>query len=178
MTTPRPPRPKQSVAIQLRDDLLRLLWQKFYADDPAGPKEAARCFGQDRAKLLGWVILWPARFMSGKGFTVTGERYKSIFSNIIIEAVRHGNTSRLGYRPAWLKMVMQSHFKKHWEQYYDEAKGVRAQAEHALHVLGQLPRVAPPNPVEELAAAGALLARTKPAKKPRIKEAANLEFNL
>jgi hypothetical protein len=172
------PRPKQTVAAELRDDLLRLLWQKFYADDPAGPAVAMKCFAQDRSRLLGWVILWPARLMSGKGFTVTGERYKQIFSNIILEAIRHGNTTRLNYRPAWLKSVIQSHFEKHWEQYYDEAKAVGFQAEHALLMLGKLQVRPECDPVRTLAEAGALLARTKPAKKPRSKQAANLEFNL
>jgi hypothetical protein len=173
-----PPRPKQSLSQELLDDLLRLLWQKFYAGDPGGDSVAAKCFAQDRSRLLGWVILWPARFMSGKGFTVTGARYKQIFSNIIMEAVRHGNTTRLGYRPAWLKTVLQSHFKKHWEEYYAEAKAVGIQAEHALLMLGKLQVRPEGDPVRTLAEAGALLARSKPVKRASDKPARKDQLSL
>lgn len=171
-------RPKQTVAKDLMDDLLRFLWLKFYAADPGGDSVAARAFAQDRTRLLSWVILWPARFMSGKGFTIPGERYKQIFTAIILEAIRYGNTSKVSYRPAWLQHVVQSHFRHHWEEYYAEAKSARAQAEHALHVLGQFPRHAVPNPVDDLAVAAALLARQKPAKKPRQKPAINDQLSL
>ena len=166
---------RQSVAQDLRDDLLRLLWQKFYEGQP----DAAKCFAQDRTRLLQWVILWPARFMHGKGFTLTGDRYKQIFTEIILEAIRHGNTTKVGYPPAWLKTVMQSHWKTHWEEYYAQAKAVGTQAEHALMVLGRLQVRPEPDPVRQLAAAGALLARTKPRIKiAGQKPSANLEFNL
>jgi hypothetical protein len=174
----KPERPKQTVAQDLRDDLLRLLWQKFYAGDPGGDSVAAKAFAQDRTRLLAWVILWPAGWLNKKGLTLPADRYKKIFSDIILEAVRHGNTSKVQYRPAWLRYVIQSHFRIHGDDYYNEAKSARAQAEHALLMLGKL-KVAPePDPVRELAGAAALLTRTKPAKKAGPKQAANLEFNL
>lgn len=170
-----PVRPKQTVAHELRDDLLRQIWQKFYA--PEGDPGSAR-FAQDRERLLKWVVLWPAGWLNSRGVTLPADRYKQIFSNIILEAVRHGNTSRIKYRPAWLKMVLQSHFRIHGEEYYTEAKSARAQAEHALLMLGQVKTAPEPDPVRALAEAGALLARTKPAKRTGIKPSGNLEFIL
>lgn len=169
-----PARPKQTVAQDLRDDLLNLIRNKFYSSSG----DDAKCFAQDRSRLLAWVILAPAVWLNKRGVTFPADRYKKIFSDIILDAVRHGNTSKVSYRPAWLKHVMQSHWDHHGEEYYNEAKNARALADHALHVLGKL-KVAPePDPVRELAAASALLARTKPTKKPSQKQSANLEFNL
>lgn len=167
-------RPKQSVAQELQEDLLRLIRQKFYTGSPDDPK----AFAQDRRLLLRWVIFWPAAFINEKRFTITGERYKQIFSNVILEAVRHGNTSKLGYRPAWLRMVMQSHFRTHWEEYYDEAKSARAQADHFMNVLGKLKVIPDTDPVKDFSIAYALLVRSKPVKKPRQKQQENLEFKL
>lgn len=164
-------RPKQSVALELRDDLLRFIWQKFYAADPGGDSVAARSFAQDRERLLAWVILWPAGWFIRRGVTVPGERYKQIFTSILLEAVRHGNTSKVKYRPAWLRYVIQSHFRIHGEDYYNEAKSARAQAEHALHVLGQIKTVPTPDPIRDLAAANILLAHSKRSKNQPNKQA-------
>ena len=169
-----PARPKQTVAQDLVDSLLNLLRNKFYANSG----DDAKCFAQDRNRLLKWVVFMPAGWLNKRGVTLPAERYKAIFSHIVFEAVRHGNTSKVKYRPAWLKYVFQSHFKHHGEDYYNEAKSARALAEHVLLTAGKCQRVAAPDPIQELAAAAALLARTKPTKRPREKHAANLEFNL
>jgi hypothetical protein len=177
-------RPKQSLAQDLLDSLLALIQRHFYpysiqSADGGYNHDESRAFAQDRSRLLSWVILWPARFMTGKGFTVTGDRYKQIFISIILEAVRYGNTSKVTYRPAWLKHVVQTHFRHHWEEYYAEAKSARAQADHALHVLGRLPRVnGGTDAVSEMSAAHALLARKKPAKKSPVKPTINEQLNL
>ncbi|HEV2329201.1 MAG TPA: hypothetical protein VGY56_10475 [Verrucomicrobiae bacterium] len=162
------------MAHDLRDSLLNLIRSKFYAESG----DDAICFAQDEKRLLAWVILWPAGWLNGRGVTLSAERYKKIFTDIILDAVRFGNTSKVRYRPAWLKHVMQTHFAIHGEEYYTEAKNARAQAEHALLMLGKLQVRPEADPVRELAAAGALLARSKPAKRPRVKETANLEFKL
>jgi hypothetical protein len=169
-----PPRPKQTVAQDLRDDLLNLIRNKIYSSSG----EDAKSFAQDRTRLLAWVILAPAVWLNKRGVTLPADRYKKIFSDIILDAVRHGNTSKVSYRPAWLKHVIQSHWDHHGEEYYNEAKSMRSMAEHVLLVTGRL-KVAPePDPVRQLAEASALLARTKPTKKPCSKEQSNLEFDL
>ena len=179
-----PPRPKQSLAVDLRDDLLRFIQQKFYPDsfcpaaDACDPNEA-KTFAQDRKRLIAWVILEPARFMNGKGFTVPADRYKQIVTSILLDALRHGNTSKIGYLPGWLKHVIQTHFNCHWEEYSDEAKAIAAKADYAIAVLGKIPvRKESPDAVSELATAANLLKRSKPAKKAGPKPSANLEFKL
>jgi hypothetical protein len=171
-----PPRPKQTVAQDLLDSLLNLIRNKFYATSG----DDARAFAQDRARLLKWVIFMPASWLNKRGITLPADRYKKIFSDIILEAVRHGNTSKVRYRPAWLAHVFQTHFAIHGEEYYAEGKSARALADHILLTAGSLAKAAPaaPDPIAELAAASALLARSRPQKKPRAKESSNLEFNL
>lgn len=178
-----PPRPKQSLAVDLRDDLLWFIQQKFY---PGSLEDNGRlqflAFAKDRPRLITWVILEPARFMNRKGFTVPANRYKQILTSILLEALRYGNTSKISYRPGWLKHVIQTHFNCHWEEYYAEAKSARAQADHLMHVLGKIPRVsgspAAPDPFQELASAASLLARTKRAKKTSPKRPVNEQLTL
>jgi len=166
-----PARPKQTTSQELLDDLLRFVGQKFYTDD-------YKAFAQDRQHLLKWVILWPAGWFNKRGVTVTGERYKKIFTDVMLNAVRHGNTNQINYRPAWLKMVIQSHFAVHGEEYYAEAKNVRNLAEHAMLVVGKAVGASQPDPVKELATAHALLARSKPKRKTIVKVALNMELKL
>jgi hypothetical protein len=177
-----PARPKQSLAVDLRDDLLRFIQQKFYPESLGNSPEEAKAYAQDRKRLIAWVILEPARFMNGKGFTVPADRYKQIITTILLEALRHGNTSKVRYRPGWLKHVIQTHFNCHWEEYYTEAKHARAQADHLMHVLGKVPRVScptgAPDPVNELANAANILARSKPAKRPPQKRSVNEQLSL
>jgi hypothetical protein len=174
-------RPKQSVAQELRDDLLRFVEQKFYAGEAVE-------FQKDTNRLLGWVILWPAGWFIGKGVTVPGPRYKQILCDILLDAVRFGNTSKVSYRPAWLKSVVQRHFACNGEKYYEEAKKTRTLAEHVLLTCGASRRGpdAVSDPVRELAAAVSLLNRSNAATRARLKSpetarqktASNLEFNL
>lgn len=167
-------RPKQTVAQDLRDSLLNLVRSKFYAESG----DDAKCFAQDRTRLLKWVILWPAGWLNEKGVTLPADRYKQIFSNVILEAVRHGNTSRIKYRPAWLRMVLQSHFRIHGEDYYMEAKSARSLAEHALLMVGKLQVRPEADPVRQLAEAASLLARSNRPKQPSFKPAQKDQLNL
>jgi hypothetical protein len=153
-----PPRPKQSLSQELLDDLLRFVRQKFYAESG----DDAKCFAQDRARLLKWAILWPASWLNNRGLTLPGDRYKQILTTILLEAVRHGNTTKVNYRPAWLKAVIQRHFAIHGEEYLAEAKSARTMAEHILLTTGKLKVTPGPDPVRELAAAASLLRTKRP----------------
>lgn len=166
----KPQRIKQITSQELLDDLLRFVGQKFYPDDP-------RAFAQDKSRLLSWVILWPASWFNKRGVSVPGNRYKQIFTEILLQAVRLGNTSRIQYRPAWLKMVVQSHFAMHGEEYYGEAKSARALAENALLMVGKAAGRAP-DPVEDLVSAHRLLITSKPKRKTVLKKVVNLELKL
>ncbi len=150
-------RPKQPTPKELTESLLNLIRGKWYAGD-------AVSFAKDRVRLLAWVVLWPAAWLNGRGVTISTDRYKEVFSKIIMEAVVHG-TDKIKYRPAWLRQVVQSHFKVHGEEIYNEAKSARTLVESVLLVAG---RTAPtqPDPIRELAAARSILVTSKPARKP------------
>ena len=177
-----PPRPKfqrlkQPVPEDLRNSILGLLKSKFYG----GPDQAAEAqeFAQDRKRLLGWVVLWPAKWLDERAATIHGEAYREIFNKVFLQAAAHV-TSKVKYRPAYLMQVIQSHFRIHGEDYLDQAKAIRAVADHALFIAGQARQPAP-DPVAELAKAKRLLdapKRKKTAPLSPVKGAVNLEFRL
>lgn len=136
----------------LTDSCLNLLHTKFYRDD-------AVTFAKDRKKLLEWVVLWPASWLNERGVTIHGDAYREIFTKTFLEADMH-RASKLQYRPAWLRYVIQSHFKIHGEDYYQDAKNVRNLAEHALLVAGRNVQPAP-DPIREMANAHHILASQK-----------------
>jgi len=150
-------RPSQPTPRELTDSCLDFLRRKFY-NQPGDE----RCFAQDRSRLLSWVVLWPAVWLNGKGVTIHGDRYRQIFHDVFFQADAH-RSDKIKYRPAWMKMVIQSHFKIHGEEYYEEAKAVRNKIEQVLLVAGQ--RVAPTtDPVREMASARQILTSGKPKK--------------
>lgn len=124
-------RPKQITSVEVRDALLDLIQRKFYEADPIA-------FTKDHKRLLEWVILWPAVWLNQRGVSVANDDYRKIVSDILIEAAAHGNTSKVNYRPAWLRFVVQSHFDHHGEEYYNKAKSVRSLADHQLLMLGKI----------------------------------------
>lgn len=152
----RQPTPKE-----LTDSLLDFLRRKFYD----GPGDDRR-FQMERSRLLDWVVLWPAAWLNNSGVTLHGEAYKEVFFKTFLEADMH-RASKIQYRPAWLRQVIQSHWKTHGEKYYNEAKTVRSVSDHVLLVAGQH-RQAQPDPVREMANARQIicskgrLARPKP----------------
>jgi len=161
---------KQPTPVELRDACLNFLRTKFYAH-PGDDK----CFAQDRSRLLAWVVLWPASWLNGKGVTIHGDRYREIFIKTFMNAAAHLE-SKVKYRPAYLRQVIQSHFKIHGEEYYDEAKSLRNQVESIMLLVGKAgPKEA--DPVKELAAAREILTALKPKKAP-LKTGLNNQLNL
>jgi len=146
---------KQPTPQDLTDACLDFLRRKFYAED-------ARSFAQDRTRLLSWVVLWPAGWLNSRGVTIHGDAYREIFFKVFLNADAH-RSERIKYRPAWLKEVIQSHFKINGEKYYDEAKSVRAIVDQTLLLIGK--QTAPAaDPVRELAKAQQILTSLKPKK--------------
>jgi hypothetical protein len=144
----------------LTADLLGIIQRKFYEGD-------AVAFNKDKRRLLKWAVLWPATYMEERGVTLPPGRYKEIFLEIIMLALQQGNTGQIKYRPAWLGKVVQSHFKIHWEEIYDEAKSARSLADHALAMIGKIPvATKAADPVREMALAAQLLKGTgRPSKR-------------
>ena len=150
-------RPRQPTPKELTDDLLGFIQRKFY------PGEAVQ-FAKDRSRLLAWAVLWPAAWLNGKAVSISTERYREVCTKILMEARIHG-TEKVRYRPAWLRQVMQSHFRIHGEELYNEAKALRALVENALLLTSRTPTQAQPDPIRELARAQALVAIASRPKK-------------
>lgn len=156
--------------MELRDACLNFLRTKFY-NQPGDD----RCFAQDRSRLLAWVVLWPASWLNGKGVTIHGDRYREIFMKVFMQASAFVQ-SKVKYRPAYLRQVIQSHFKIHGEDYYDEAKSVRNQVESIMLLVGKAgPKET--DPVKDLASARDILTALKP-KKASLKTPLNSQLNL
>ena len=157
---------KQATPQELTDSLLGFLRSKFYPGDE-------KSFFQDRSRLLAWVVLWPASWFNNRGVTVTTETYRKIFLDVFQNAAANA-ADKIQYHPAWMKMVIQSHFRIHGEDYYEAAKGVRNMVEHTLVMAGAARQTAPvaPDPVARMAEARGILTSQKPRKasaKPTVK---------
>ena len=161
------PRPKQQTPQEVLEALLDLIRRKFY--EGGGVQ-----FVKDRRLLLQWVLLWPAReWFHEKAVTVSADRYREILSGILVEAAAH-QTGPIRYRPAWLAQTVQSHFRIHGEEIYEEAKSARTMAEHALLMLGRLPSREHDEVVPTFVAASRLLDTKKTVRKEAVKEQLSL----
>jgi hypothetical protein len=160
---------KQPLPEEVRDSLLDLVKAKFYQGHGLE-------FLKQRRHLLAWVVLWPASWLDNRGVTLPAERYRSILSAILVEAAACMRQSKVNYLPAYLKQVVQSHFRVHGEDYYAEAKSMRAQIENAMLLAGQA-RSPQEDPVRQLAQAARLLKTSRP-QKPPAKGPSNQQLNL
>jgi hypothetical protein len=112
------------------------------------------------------VILWPAGFMMGKGFTIPAARYEAIMRSIFQTIIHHGDTGVVKFWPGYLMKCVQDHWRHHWEEYYTEAKAIRAQVTTSLLACKQVERE--DTTVETLAAAHRVLStKQRHARKPR-----------
>jgi len=64
--------------------------------------------------------------------------------------------TKVTYLPAYLRQVIQSHFKIHGDEIYDDAKSLRHALDNVLMVASHA-RQATPDPVRDLANAAALM---------------------
>jgi hypothetical protein len=143
------------VSKEIVDTLLGFIRTHWYQD---APKEA---FLKDRSRLLEWVVFEAAGRLDGASVTLPGDRYLEIHLTILREALTHGG--RPTYIPAYLRHVVQSHWKIHWERYYEQAKVVTPRIEECLRDLaaGVGRR---PDPIRDLAKAQDLIRTTRRAK--------------
>lgn len=164
---------KQPTPKELTDACLDFLRRKFYSF-PGGD----RAFFQQRRDLLRRVVLWPASWLNNKGVTIHGDAYREIFIKVFMQAAAHVE-SKIKYPPAYLAQVIQSHFKIHGEEYYEEAKATRNQVDHVMMMAGQLANQSAPaaDPVREMANARQILtsgSRKKAGLKMPVKTQLNL----
>lgn len=160
-------RQSQQAPQEVRDAILGFIRGKLYSDCP----EDHLAFTKDIPRLLEWVVLWPATWLDERGVTLESDRYQAIVLGAIMEGIRHGNTGKIAYRPAWLGRVVQSHFAHREDEIYGEAKALRTALDSTLRTLGAVAAASKPaDPVRDLAAAHQLLrarkARPSPTQKP------------
>lgn len=173
MARPKPNRlpVKQPTSPELLEELLRFIQTKFYPSDPVQ-------FCKDKPRLLSWVIFEFATWLEDKDLTLPPARYLAIMRDtILMDAVRHGNTGGIAYRPAWLRAVVQSHLAHHGEEYYEEAKSIRTLADHAVWVAGRAIRPAA-DPIRDLATTAKLLSIARRSKKQPQKPALKAQLTL
>jgi hypothetical protein len=139
---------RRLLATEILDALLGFLQRHFYNGE-------AVTFAKDRPRILDWVVLEPARWLDTRGVTMSGEAYRDLFldpkTGLLFEALRHGATDTIRYRPAWLRQVIQSHLRIHGDAIYARAKSITLLADQALLAASHLTRAPRPDPVRELA---------------------------
>lgn len=148
--------PKQEANEELVGKLMSLIRGQFCGD--MTPKE----WGQMSNFIRRNVVLWPARFITGKRFTITGARYEEIMRGIFDDIKRKGTQGVIRRWPGYLMKCVQSHFEVHWETYYRETKGVSNIALHAMATLG---KVAPEDKTVEALAMAQRVLSSKASKK-------------
>jgi hypothetical protein len=123
--TQRIDRPKQQTPADLIDDLMHIVRSSFYQDQ-------SDKWLTDQHFIKRNVVLWPAGWLNKRGVTLPPDRYKSILIDVFMGIKQKGNTEAVKYWPGYLMHCVQSHFKIHGEEYYNEGKSLRAAAEAAL----------------------------------------------
>jgi hypothetical protein len=155
-------RPRQDVAREIVADLLGAIRGSFYGDLP--PK---RWF-EDMDFLSRKVVLWPAGWLSGKGVSLPASRYKQILLDIVRTAKLNGDTSAVKYWPAYLAKCVQSHFRIHGEEYYEEGKSARSILDGVLLRAGQALKTSGcSDPIMAMADAKRALEATRAHKRPK-----------
>jgi hypothetical protein len=136
------------VSAEIVETLLGFVRTHWYRD--ASPAQ----FSKDRSRLLDWVVFEAAGRLDSACVTLPGNRYLEIHLEVLREALTHGG--RPTYIPAYLRHVVQSHWRIHWERYYEESKSVTPRIEECIRDLaaGVGRR---PDPVQDLAKAQSLL---------------------
>lgn len=160
MPSPASPsdRPKQDTPEDLVARLLSTVRGQFCGDMTPGE------WGMHSHFIKRNVILWPARFMIGKGFTAPAARYESIMRSIFQTIIRAGKTDAVKFWPGYLMMCVQSHWRHHWEEYYAEAKSARNLVASLIAGCQSIPHE--DRTVEALAMAHKVLAAKQPKSRP------------
>jgi hypothetical protein len=168
------PATKQPMPEELLGQCLSFLQRKFYENH-------ADSFAQDRQRLLKWVVLWPAKWLDERGVSLPLNRYRDIFMAVFMDAAMFQAQTKINYLPAYLRVVLEKHFAHHGEDYYDEAKSIRAQVDTALQIavkIGKPVAQAAPDPIRDLARAARLVKGKTRGNKTLLKPALNDQLNL
>ena len=85
-------------------------------------------------------------------YTLPSHRYKGIVLDVLQTIKRHGDTRGIQYLPGYLAHCLQTHFKHHGDEYYEEAKALRSLTGDVIAALAKLPSRNEPDLVPTLAA--------------------------
>jgi hypothetical protein len=151
-------RPKQDTPEDLVSRLLTTVRGQFCGDMTPGE------WGMHSHFIKRNVILWPARFMIGRGFTVPAARYESIMREVFQTIIREGKTGAVKFWPGYLMMCVQSHWRHHWEEYYRESQSARNLV--ASLIAGCKPVAHEDRTVEALAMAHQVLVKKQRKQRP------------
>jgi hypothetical protein len=122
------------------DFLLAFIRSGFYRDCPD------RWF-KDQHFIRRKVLTYPAKWLNSRGVTLPTDRYKEILVGIFSTIKVHGQTDTVRYWPGYLLHCVQTHFKCHGDEIYEEGKSIRAHTDLALATVQralQAQRVADP----------------------------------
>ena len=153
-----PARPSQDTPEALVSRLLATIRGQFCGDMSPGEWAMHSHFVRRN------VVLWPARFMFGKGFTIPASRYEQIMRDIFQTIIQQGQTGAVKFWPGYLMHCVQQHWHHHWEDYYQEAKSARNLV--ATLIAGCKPVEHEDRTVEALAMAHRVLTSKKPKSRP------------
>jgi hypothetical protein len=153
-----PVRPKQSVSADLVAILMAIIRAQFCGE------MADAEWGKHSHFVKRNVVLWPAGFITKKGFIITAERYEQIMRSVFLEIKGKMTNAPIRYWPGYLMKCVQEHWSHHWEEYYQEARSSQALAESGLVALGKLPQRSD-GAVEAMAATASILIANRKRKR-------------
>jgi len=103
---------------EIIEQALRRIQARWYA---ARPRE----FWRDRRALLE-ALTWPAAQLRERGVPIRREQYQAMLDGLLSGIETHGEAARTaGYFPGYLKRCVTSHWRHHWEDYYEAGKRLR-----------------------------------------------------
>lgn len=161
----KPERPKTVCPSDVASSLLAFIRGQFYSGDD-------KRFFQDQSFLLR-VIAYPAAWLTRRGVMWDAKKYESFLLGIFREIQQHGQTDQVKYWPGYLLHCVQTRFKLHGEEIYEEAKSARNLVEIAMLFTGK-PQARPDTTTETLAQVSSILA----TKRKRAQKKANVERQL
>lgn len=118
-------RRKQPIPQDLIWDLIGVIRGQF-CPDLTGME-----FGQQK-RFFVRVVTWPAAWLRKRDITLTPERYKEIFLEILDGVKVHGETQAVKFWPGYLLRVVQRHFSHHEDGIYAEGKSTQSAIDRVL----------------------------------------------
>jgi hypothetical protein len=118
MSFPADPR---TPAAALFEDYERRIRQQFFGHLP---DKVWFQQSDDIARMVAWPVVW----LRNRGVALPAERIREILDGIIKTVQQHGKTGAVQWFASYFETVVKSHMNHHGEEYYEEARRLRAMA--------------------------------------------------